>query len=353
MSMRTFLKPFVFAAACGLGAACGMGGYVSPGGHDLPNAGLGPFRLLAPTESENGQAILVNGSVDSSMVVQVDETQYMLVYTSALIGERPAEDPTAPWLARYGARTIRRSEPNARPTFVGEIDVLSASAAWEGAEVFDPWMLRLPSGRMRLYYAAEGGIGVAESDTATGTFTRVGDGPVLATDDVDFDTTAPRHPSVIFDGSRYVLYFATQTKVGVAFSADGLTWTDVREAPIEITVPGVDDPEIASFGAPSALWKTPSVGAPYAHIFCEVRLADGTTRLSASGTRDHDTFDTTLIPPIGRGTNPGMPSALGWNDRTTFLYFTVDKTVGGGAGRALYASVSPGNERFEKPMAEN
>ena len=332
---------------------CGMGGLVTPAGVLLPNGGLGPFRLLSGTESENGQAILVNGSVDSSMVARVDDTEYMLVYTAALVGERPAEDPTAPWLARYGARTIRRSEPTTRPTFVGEIDVLSADAEWEGAEVFDPWMIRLPSGRMRLYYAAEGGIGIAEADSATGTFTRVGSAPAIATADVDFDTTAPRHPSVIFDGSRYVLYFATQTKIGVAFSDDGLAWTEVREAPIEITVPGVDDPEIASFGAPSALWKTPVVGEPYAHIFCEVRLADGTTRLGVSGTRDHATFETTWIPPIGRGTNPGMPSALTWNDRTTFLYFTADKNVSGGAGRALYASVSPGNERFEKPMAEN
>jgi hypothetical protein len=120
--------------------------------------------------------------------------------------------------------------------------VLQASESWEGGSTGDlagPSALMV-DGQLWLYYAAAGGIGLAQSSDGL-SFTKVS-GPVLAVDSsAAWETTTPHAPSVaVFpDGSWHMMYGAG-VSIGEATSADGMTWTRVDGNPIFPPSPTVD-----------------------------------------------------------------------------------------------------------------
>jgi hypothetical protein len=118
--------------------------------------------------------------------------------------------------------------------------VLAPSLAWEGTDVTGPSALRLGGG-VWLYYAAQGGVGLARSSDGL-TFTKTGQ-PVLAPDPtVTWETTPPHAPSVaVFpDGSWHMLY-AAGVCIGEATSPDGINWRRVDADPSTATL----DPVLA------------------------------------------------------------------------------------------------------------
>src|SRR4029078_5689405 len=81
----------------------------------------------------------------------------------------------------FGPRTIQRaSHIEGKQGFMPGASILAAQATWEGADVFDPWVVVLEDGTARLYYAAAGGIGLAVASSIDGTFERVSDAPLLS-----------------------------------------------------------------------------------------------------------------------------------------------------------------------------
>jgi hypothetical protein len=122
--------------------------------------------------------------------------------------------------------------------------VLSPSLAWEGANLQGPSALRVGS-RVFLYYAAQGGVGLAISADGL-TFTKNPD-PVLAPDPgVAWETTPPAAPSValLTDGT-YDMMYAAGVSIGEATSQDGVHFTRVDADPGT----GALDPVLSPLGS--------------------------------------------------------------------------------------------------------
>ena len=327
---------------------CGTLGEKTPGPQDLPNNGVGPFRLLDGSESSSGNAILSNAIIDNGMAVEAPASKAVLFFTTATAGTRTSgsvED--APYLDHFVSRSISRSEPSSRPTFQNAASAFTASADWEGGEVFDPWVVVLPNGAYRLYYAGAGGLGVAASDTVDGEFHRLETAPFLGTSSVAFgEDHAPRHPTVVQESDGYTLYFQAGHHIGQARSVDGFSWSTPVEVPVALTLGADAGVDLEGYGSPSAIVVHPTEGAPYVHIFFEAFMSDGTRRIGVVGTRDHSNFESALIPLIGKGKNQGAPAPYARAENVTMLYFTADQNIGGASGRMLFAGVSPGVVRF-------
>ncbi len=100
---------------------------------------------------------------------------------------------------------------------------LLPSQGWEGGRVGAPGAIVGAGGETRLYYEAEGGIGVATGEP--GALVSL-DHPVLARKDVPWATGSVRSPgAVLLPDGTYRLYFETErgaeTVIGVASSDDG------------------------------------------------------------------------------------------------------------------------------------
>jgi hypothetical protein len=132
--------------------------------------------------------------------------------------------------------------------------VLSADAAWEGASLAGPSALRVGS-QIYLYYAADGGIGLARSDDGLA-FVKEAQPVLTMSTDMAWETSVPTAPSVVVypDGKLRMMY-ASGTSIGEAASDDGVTWTRVDADPSTpeidpVLVPG--DPVDPSTLAPGA-----------------------------------------------------------------------------------------------------
>ncbi|HEY4118440.1 MAG TPA: hypothetical protein VGM56_11320, partial [Byssovorax sp.] len=140
----------------------------SPGGGDaLPNASAGPFRATVSGEIGNSRAAPnaledLNDLSRDGFVLDLDGDPTTLsvagFFASNPRGTGPVADPTDPPTAieRYDALD-GRSFANASEV------VLSASAAWEGGTIGAPDAVRMGD-EVFLYYAGEGGVGLARGD---------------------------------------------------------------------------------------------------------------------------------------------------------------------------------------------
>ena len=332
--------------------ACGTGGEESLGGMvGLPGSGLGPYRRLDADEASGRLAVRRAALVESGMVLRGAGPQQVMVYAAADVPEGPPPPPEdagvgldggvpEPDLADFLPRRILRTNVGDGPTYSGGTMVLEASEAWEGAAVFDPWAVVLASGRVRLYYAADGGIGIAESDSATGTFARVGTAPVLA---------GLRRPTVVAraDGAPgFFLYAEDSGSIVVSQSLDGLSF----DAPVALDLgfPPSDGgiPQIA-VGSPAAGLQIPQLDPPRILLFFESRRSDGSRTLGLAASRDGLNFERATLPPFGTGLHEGFPAPDLVDARTTLLYFTFASKTDDRASRSLTVSVSPGTLRFD------
>jgi hypothetical protein len=238
--------------------SCGTLGGVGGGAADLPSSGVGPFRTLEDGEL-NPAAVVPYVFSDPG----ADYREPSVVAASS--------DPTSTEVWMYavghvsGADVIVRSRADDARSFYGDFadnadtshprhvppTVLKADQTWEGgagASLAGPSALMV-DGQLWLYYAAAGGIGLAQSSDGI-TFTKQS-GPVLVPDaSAAWETTTPHAPSVaVFpDGSWHMMYGAG-VSIGEATSADGITWTRVDGNPIFAPTPTVD-PSTLPEGAP-------------------------------------------------------------------------------------------------------
>lgn len=337
--------------ACGLVCSCSTIGSSGGGASELPSNGAGPFRRLEGTEITGGVAVAARGGlVESGMALGVVHGgDAVLFYAFAPVRRGGDPDagvpegdagPGAIDPARFGARDIRRTPLGEPPQFLEGVAVLTAAETWEDGEVFDPWAVSLPDGRVRLYYAGRGGIGIAEAAARDGDLARVGDAPVLMGAPDEASGATPRRPSVTArPGGGVVMYYEAGGGIYAATSDDGLVFT--RAGAVALPVSGE-----AWLSAPGAATVTTPAGRAVVRLYYGVHRADGTDVVAVAASEDGRAFERALAPAFSGDAHEDFPAPLVLDARTTLLFLAYDSGTRTAPSRALAPSVSPGSIRF-------
>lgn len=364
----------------------------------LPHNGTGPFRDLDPDEtnvrSPRGAALAIGGvTIDSAMVA----SDGSLFYAGAMAMARPMPDagmpqdagvptdagvvddsgvvadaavPTTPdagpapatfaapdWSA-HAARSISRSAPVAAmgldhvtnsPSFAAGSAVLSASQPWEGGYVSDPWALIRADGSVLLYYAAEGGIGVATGASVSGPFTGSAS-PVIAA-----GASTPRRPSVIetrlLSGAShaFLMYYEDDGRILVAGSSDGLAWSAIGTVSLT-PMPARDDRDgdEIEIGGPGAIVVTSPANRSFVRLYYESRRSNGNTLITLAAAPDGATFES-FGRPVVEARDRRFPSAFEIDDRISFLYQWAPDGLGTSQG-TVFVGVAPAGLRLAPEM---
>ncbi len=351
----------------------------------LPHNGTGPFRDLDPAEtsvrSPRGAAIAIAATTIDSAMVASDGS---LFYASAMAMARPTPDAgtedagvsddagmpmmpdagpapasfAAPDWTAHGPRSISRSTPAAAmgldfvtnaPSFVAGTSVLTSSQAWEGGYVSDPWALVRADGSVLLYYAAEGGIGVATAASAAGPFTGSAS-PVIAA-----GATTPRRPSVIetrlLTGAShpFLMYYEDDGHILVAGSSDGLAWTPI--GPLAFTPMAARDDrdgDEIEIGGPGALVVTSPANRSFLRLYFESRRSNGNTLITLAASPDGATFEE-FGRPVVEARDRRFPSAFEIDDRISFLYQWAPDGLGTSQG-TIFVGIAPAGLRLAPEM---
>ncbi len=354
MSRRLALVGCVVLAS---GVALGCSVIGDPGGtpDGLPHGGSGVFRLLSIEEtgivgSLPGRAMALRGVAIESAMRAGDH----LFYTHQDLVDEEATPPDdhpeqEVYQPAFGPREIHRAA--LRDEGVGAFDagprILAASEPWEGAAVFDPWAIALPGGGALLYYAAEGGIGVARAPSLDGAFTRE-PGPVLGPD----GGAAPRRPTVVVGpDDAFWMYFDAGDGIGVARSEDGLSFTRVDG----LTVEGEDETDDSGelrLANPGAVRVETRAGRVLVRLYVESVRDDGTRLAYLLGSEDGLAFDRFPRPVMEQG-DVRFPAPYLVDDRVTFLYANLPFVSRGFQTRAVTVAVAPAGESFAPPVDES
>ncbi|MBX3250164.1 MAG: hypothetical protein KF901_23500 [Myxococcales bacterium] len=339
-------RAMLFALALG-GASFGCASLGAEAAFPDPiqTSGVGPFRPLDAAETgleaaPAGRVLALTGATGGGM--RVGE-RFFHARADAL-AEPPERDETLPatavdW-ARFGPRRIERARRGPAQGMMASEVALEAGAAWEGDAVFDPWVVLLEDGRARLYYAAAGGIGLAEAPSVDGVFSRVGDAPLLE---------GARGPTVVEDGDGgWLMYFEQAGGIGLATSSDGRDFTvEIAQLVLDRRALAEDDPEELSFHRPGAVWATTPADRRVLRLYFEVWKADGTFEATMAASLDGRELERLEGPVYGGDESTGAPAPFLTDDGATLLYFTLDHAVGGEPVRAPVVGVTPTITRFD------
>jgi hypothetical protein len=252
---------------------------------------------------------------------------------------------------RFEPRAIYRSPAAAGPGFADGTEIFTAGPDWEGGEVFDPWVIALPTGGVRLYYASLGGIGAADAPAADGTFTRTGDAALLAPDVAIWGGAIPRRPTVVHDGAQLVLYYEAGDAIWRATSTDGLAFTrDPAPLALNLTVDaGYTEARLSS---PGAVRIRTTTGRDVTRLYFTSHRSDGTQALALAASEDGLRFER-AVPVVfmdsSGADHEAFPAPWVLDDRVTLLYFSVDRVQRRNLTRALAVGVSPGSIRYQLP----
>ncbi len=243
--------------------ACATIGSPAGGSSDLPSANVGPFRTITKTEDLGGAPVVLDSPTamyrePSVLAVHASDPTSTDVYLYA-VSSMPAGTSTHDVVVRTRADDGRSFYGTILDVSNGTTQpavVLTADQPWEGQDLSGPSALQVGP-EIYLYYAAEGGIGLARSSDGL-TFMKEAS-PVLAPDSsVAWEKTPPRAPSVtrLPDGSFDMMYGAGLS-IGEATSQDGVHFTRVDADP---TTPGVD-PVLSPLGGRPATPASAEAGS--------------------------------------------------------------------------------------------
>ncbi len=284
--LTLFIGCMLFASGCGL-----LGDESDPL-RRVREGGTGPFRSL--DANDTGLSATPEGRIGVDMAQSapgwgertVDRMAWNEAGCFASLALRtepvPARDPGAPAgepdPLQFEPTAIVRCDANEGAIVTSLRDVvLTPTEAWEGEDLRDPWPLRLSNGTIHLYYAAEGGIGLATASSPDGPFMRVGTAPIIA----PIDVASPlRSPTVVPapGGTGYLMYFDDGARIFVARSDDGLAFTivdtDTATAAIDpISLPPIIEGETIDVH-PGAITVTVSEGRQIVRLYFDAPTAE-------------------------------------------------------------------------------
>lgn len=347
-------------------AACATTPDDPGGGASLPNAAAGPFRALTSEELGNlriGPRAFEDDDFFGRDIAIVDldgdpSTFDVAGFVAAAIDEGGAP-PTATSPTR---RIVRYDALDGRSFGRTGADVITVTDAWEGDVIEAPSAL-LVEGRFYLYYAAQGGIGLARSDDGV-TFTKE-PGPVLGVDPGGWELgRAPKSPGVVRleDGSFRMFYEiaidADQSVIGEAISADGVTFTRAGSAPLlthgepdEATgEPAFDG---ASVGSPMPVLVTPEVGGAILRVYYGARDATGKRTIGLAARYGSSGALSRAVGPVFGAANdlgPREPWVVVWSGFA--LLFATQEVSAAQDRPAVAAGVAPATATLPPPSPD-
>jgi hypothetical protein len=361
----------VVALPCALVASCALTPDAPREGEPLPNAGLGPFRELVQSElgeSRVAPAALSDRDARTRDGAVLDDdgdpaTLGATGYFASLGPDADDGDPAAPtpFLVRHHAADGRSFE---RPN---EVVLEADPSSFEGSFLSAPSALRV-GGAVWVYYAAEGGIGLAIDEGAG--LSRVGSSPVLAMG----PEGVPRAPSVVLgsDG-RFHLYYEAGgdelspgsgqlvdgARVFVATSDDGLAFE--REGEV-LGLGPEGSADARAVGHPFAIVERSPFGRPITHLFYAARDEGGLGTIGLASRYDDAPqagFVRAVSPVWGTSKvrNPRSPTGFrqappasleGGGEPYTLLFVTQDLDRDD-AAPVVAALVAPAPARLPKP----
>lgn len=369
MTRRSSLAALVFVAACG---SLGKPGEFS---EQILHGGTGPFRLA--TQAETGLSVSPGGSIFRSTLDSIGRayvaTDVAIYDVATRLAMPPMRDPALPEYAidpaQYQPRRIARATTHVVGTdglaalgFEFGTDVLVPTEAWEANGVYDPAVVRMPDGSVRIYYATDAGLGVASSPTVEGTFTRLTNTPLLA--DVDGRGPARKPAVAVLPSGELLLYFELAGSIYVARSQDGLAFSVVDsdattpaldplplvipdDAPTPTTDAGVAIVETGR-GSPSVVVTESRTGRLNVRLYFESRASDGTVAIHVAGSFDGLAFDRSAIVCYRKG-NPTSPSAFLPDDGITRLTIALQRNSGGVVSGAPVLTMTPPERTLPPP----
>jgi hypothetical protein len=323
-------------------SACATLADTGGGDSNMPNASAGPFREIEVVELGNSRTapygLKDNDEFPHDMTVvhadaELSSLEVWGYVTQTVFAEDVEPDPLArpTEIARYVALDGR--------SFARQFtSVLMPSEAWEGDVLRAPSALRV-GGEVWLYYAAAGGIGLAKSADGV-SFARVGDGPVLSPADGWERSAVPTSPAVVLlpDGNFHMFYVVARSPdvsdIGEARSTDGVSWQRVGQGPA-LSPQGPSPNPV--YPLPDAL----SVGGPCA-VISNSSLERDVEWLYYAGTNDNGKRTIALAArydfdgPFSRATSPVFGSADDLDPREPWVMRFADFTL-------LYATQRAGS----------
>lgn len=198
--------------------ACATLGSDGRGDVGLPNAGVGPFRRLVSGEVPGIAPYVLEGegAYREPAVLQDADGARVWLFAAATSSGRDAI-PAGPVIVRTTAKDARSFVGSGFGPGRGTSLALAPGLSWEGGVVGAPFVLR-SEGRVLLFYAGRGGIGLASSDGPEGPFTKR-EAPVLTAPDPDaagWERGAPGAPSAYVEGRTVHLFYASNGAIGEA-----------------------------------------------------------------------------------------------------------------------------------------
>jgi hypothetical protein len=342
------MKRFELALGILVVAACGTNGGAGGGDANLPSAGVGPFRTLAPEEVKGQAPFVLEDSVamyrEPAVLREGDVTfLYAVAHVAktnqdVIVRTRATDERTF-----FGSSSSSSSKP---------VVVLAPDRPWEGNALGGPSLVRL-GGDVLLYHSGAEGIGVARS--SDGRVFRKEPGPVLGRDPSrgSWETTPPRAPTVyaLPDGRLRMLY-AAGTGIGEASSADGVAWERLGGGPVLAPVPG--DPssfEGARVSDPCAAPRITPDGRFQVRVLYTGTNAAGRTAIGFAGRYgDAGPFER-HGPPVYAVDRAEAAPALLELDELSFLYVQQELQSADKTWTAIAAAVAPDTATLPLPGA--
>jgi hypothetical protein len=308
----------------------------------LPHNGTGRFCLFNDAQTmlsprPPGRAILLRESAFDRGSIAAG---YLFYSAAPMLATPPMRDPAVPFgavdWAQFEPRAIYRSPPRDNVAFDDGTLLLSATEAWEGTSIREPWALVRASGEVLLFYVGDGGVGLAQATEPGGAFTKVGTAPIVPGE--------VRHPSAIELAGAILLYVETADGLALFRSTDGRSFTAETGLDLGMDVLAGETTE-ESIGGPGAIVYRSPIDRDVVRLYFESRRSDDHTVVLLAASTDgvvFERFPRAVLAELDHTT----PSAVIVDDRVSYLYLHARRSDDEIEYGTLVGGVTPASEEL-------